>query len=358
MRELLFSYYYNNSQQRAYWIDYVKGLAIILVVLGHLAGGLVNSGLEAASSMVQLNHELYFLRMPVFFIISGMFFRKSIGKRSWKGFTQNKFDTIFYPYLIWAFIQLTVQLLLSNYVNSSKNLSYYLYIITNPGGGRIDQFWYLYVLFFLNIFYLGIDSFIKNKYYHIPIGLTLLFVSEFVVDITLLHGVSFYYLFFALGDNLAGTIWDKHNFDKLQSYKYFLPFLIVFIAALMYWHHQEARPNPFVFFILGTIGGLFFIMSAIQMQKTDPIPIIRFIGYHSLYIYIWHLLAGTAMRAITVKILNIENVYLVLPIITLAGIFLPIFAYSFIVKFKLQILVENQWNKIIRQKKTGKEVIA
>jgi len=126
------------------WVEYAKGIGIILVVYGHVARGVFNAGMIQNTELFKLvDSVIYSFHMPLFFFISGLFFVSSIRRRSAKGLFFSKVDTIVYPYLVWSLIQGLVKLLvgpITNFGMELDELSSFLWI-------PIDQFWFLYVLF-------------------------------------------------------------------------------------------------------------------------------------------------------------------------------------------------------------------
>ncbi|HDY8515303.1 TPA: acyltransferase family protein, partial [Klebsiella pneumoniae] len=88
---------------REVWVDYAKALGIILVVAGHVNRGLYSSGIYISKQFYTLfDSVIYTFHMPLFFFLSGLFFVKSIGGKGKRAFLINKFDTIFYPYVLWS----------------------------------------------------------------------------------------------------------------------------------------------------------------------------------------------------------------------------------------------------------------
>ena len=51
------------------WIDYAKGIAIILVVYRHVDFGLKRNGMAVTEWILNLNDMFYSFRMPLFFIL-------------------------------------------------------------------------------------------------------------------------------------------------------------------------------------------------------------------------------------------------------------------------------------------------
>lgn len=69
----------NMSKSRSESIDIVKGIAIVLVVYGHVLRGLESASIASDGNFFKLGNKLlYSFHMPLFFILSGLFFKSSI----------------------------------------------------------------------------------------------------------------------------------------------------------------------------------------------------------------------------------------------------------------------------------------
>ena len=84
---------------RQTWIDYARGIAIILVLYRHVFEGIKNSGLPVLSyaALEHANILFFSFRMPLFFIVSGIFVAGSLFKRGLGKFVETKARTILYP---------------------------------------------------------------------------------------------------------------------------------------------------------------------------------------------------------------------------------------------------------------------
>src|SRR5215203_3254614 len=116
------------KRNRYNWVDYLRGIVILLVVYHHTYLGIERSGLDVPASVGDANMVFYSFRMPIFFIISGVFTSISLTYKPLKDLIWIKFDKILYPYFIWAFLQITLQILLSSVTNSDRTYYDYLYI--------------------------------------------------------------------------------------------------------------------------------------------------------------------------------------------------------------------------------------
>lgn len=134
-------------QARTEWVDYAKAIGIILVVYGHVARGLFDAGIDVPVHTYQLlDSIIYSFHMPLFFFLSGLFFKSSLTRRGSAGLIFNKLDTIIYPYLLWSIAQGLTEVYLSNYTNGSTSLTQ-VFSLWVPRA----HFWFLYALFLVFI---------------------------------------------------------------------------------------------------------------------------------------------------------------------------------------------------------------
>ena len=198
----------NSIQKRNDWIDYDRGLSIILVSFRHAFESVSNSGfnMQVYPYLEYINIFLFGFRMPLFFIASGIFITTSIQKHGLDKYLSNRFQTILHPLLVWGVIQISLQIILSNHTNTTTTPIYYLYLIIDPR--ETAQFWYLNALFFVGIIYSILKIKFKVKVWQqIVIGLLLYFFLALIRMKNLYFGflmdIFQYYLFFALGDAIA-----------------------------------------------------------------------------------------------------------------------------------------------------------
>ena len=128
-------------------IDILKGIAIGLVVIGHVIQfGTIGDGFWAND----LFKIIYSFHMPLFIFVSGYVSIKGITQRSVFETIKKRFFTLIIPFLAWAVI-MYLYLIVGNFVlGSQTELNFLKYIgraILYPG----NSLWFLWVLFFLNI---------------------------------------------------------------------------------------------------------------------------------------------------------------------------------------------------------------
>src|SRR3954469_25423318 len=89
--------------RRIDWVDYAKGICIVMVVMMHSV-----LGVEAAAGQTGFMHALVAFakpfRMPDFFLISGLFLSVVID-RDWRTYLDRKVVHFAYFYVLWVTIQ-------------------------------------------------------------------------------------------------------------------------------------------------------------------------------------------------------------------------------------------------------------
>lgn len=88
------------SRGRVQWVDAAKGLCILFVVLGHAITELNNHGWTTAR-WAEVNLMLGPVRMPLFFLVSGLFAGKALTE-SWPRLANRRIWVMVWLYVIWV----------------------------------------------------------------------------------------------------------------------------------------------------------------------------------------------------------------------------------------------------------------
>lgn len=128
----------NNSmkktKKRENWIDVLKGIGMIYVLMGHIKPSLF------------FEIHIYSFHMPLFFFISGYLYNNYY---PFNIYLKRKIKSLLIPYIIFAFFALLV----SAYFNGSffKLIEEFLFL--NGTVGWNSPIWFLIVLFITEIIY-------------------------------------------------------------------------------------------------------------------------------------------------------------------------------------------------------------
>lgn len=313
------------QNKRLNWIDFAKGLAIILVVYRHIMIGLMRADLDVHQFYIIANEVVYTFRMPLFFILTGIFIWRSIGKRSNKQFILNKFKTLIYPYLIWCFIQVTIQIVLNKYTNSDRGFTDYLYILYHPRA--IDQFWFLYALFNNCLLFLLVSKITRSrKYLMLGIAIAFHYLATFVSEIDLLRDGLYYFIFLVIGDIISPYLFNERYQKVYKSPWLFVILLPFFVAGQILWFHNP-QLNIFLFALIELIGCFLMIHISFLLASKRWLNFINVAGNYSLQIYVMHVIISAAIRILLINIFAIQSVPILMMLGVIFGCILPIYFY-------------------------------
>lgn len=175
------------KQKRQIYPDLVKGVAIILVIIGH--------NIQFGSGTEYYTNESYFFNpvfrfiysfhMPLFMLVSGYFFYYSTIKYSFKVNVVHKLKAILVPIIVWSFIPISVLILKSH----SIDLSVFTQIISTV----VHNLWFLWAILFSSFVTLIVHRIFKDN---IWVYIGTLIILLFIPDKLNFNYYSFMYPFF------------------------------------------------------------------------------------------------------------------------------------------------------------------
>ncbi len=323
------------QKSRMAWVDYLRGIAIVLVVYRHVLLGLQNSGMAPPTGFLDANIMFFSFRMPLFFILSGIFITGSLAKKSLGRIIYSKFELLLYPYLIWSVIQITIQIAATHWTNSQRHLIDYTFIFYQPK--ELDQFWYLPALFNSTLIYLLTKTKLKlHGWMQIVLGLVLYFLSQYCRKITMMSDWMEFYIFFAIGDTIS-TFFFRENVQAFLKNRWtFLILLPFFIATQFYYLHlYNASPGndvPLLLFLpIALFGCLTMCTLAYRLEAWNIMRFLRVLGFHSLYIYVMHVIVAAFVRAVLTKIFGLHQPIALLFIGIALASTVPVMIYNLLI---------------------------
>ena len=279
--------------------------------------------------------------MPLFFIISGLFVSSGLAKKGLSTYVNTRFKVIFYPLLLWGCIQVTLQFVLKNYVNAQREPIDYLYLVIEPR--RIEQFWYLNALFFVGALYAMLKIVFRLQYWQqFFLGIVFYTIAA-IIHYTDTNGFLFtdvlnYYIYFCIGDIISAYILGKRNKKTMiTAPSWLIASTILFLAAQYVYtvlnlnHNNDSYVGDkmaLLSFFISLCGCAFVIQVSFLLQRLGIMKWLRVIGYHSLYIYLVHVMVIAAVRIIMVHVLHITSVPAILVPAMIAGVVVPILLYN------------------------------
>lgn len=299
---------------RVDWVDLYRGLAILLVVAGHVARGLGKPGIWHFEGS-GLDRWLYAFHMPAFFFASGLFLGRSMEKGPGR-FLSDKLRAVLYPYVLWSLIHLG----LLSVVEGGSGGRPWLRILYDPPG----NYWFLYVLFIVQMFYLVTAAVGGRRAFWLLCLLAWAVEPAKPLDglsthLWAWHNVMKYGVYVALGDYVAWRRYEAYARPadcRLYALIFFA--LMTFMVAL-----GASKDTPWLDLPLAIAGiqGLWEL--SIGLDNRRNMDWLRFLGRRSLEIYVAHGVALAAMRQ-TLLTLGVTGPWTHFALGMLAGILVPL----------------------------------
>ncbi|NPU10071.1 acyltransferase [Bradyrhizobium sp. 83012] len=301
---------------RMVWIDYARGLGVILVVYGHVLGGLVRPGIFPDGALARwMDYTLYTFHMPLFFFLAGLNVQHSLRKGA-RPFLESKLWTIAYPYVLWSLIQGGTTMLLARDANIPIYPSDLAAIWFRP----IAQFWFLYALMICHL----VAVFVPSRAVLVSLavaGFAVFLMLPIRPDLALtLHHLPFY---------VAGLYGARSMAEwRPQGWSLLIAIGAAFAVAVALGGHLSGMDaNGLASLpacVLGIAGTVLFC------RLLDPAHHrwLAAVGIASMTIYVLHILAGSGMRIIMLKAHVPAWPWLYLLAGTAAGVVLPLIAHA------------------------------
>ena len=279
-------------KERIEYIDLAKGICILLVVLDHIS----NEGYFSAGKY-PLNEVFEQMRMPLYFILSGLFFKDYQG--GFREFLLRKFNRILVPYLFFIIIYRAITWLVQNYTDFAST------------GANIASIWgplwFLRCLFFMNVIFAVAYYAIQRIKVNTITSEVFLGTTMFVIGIIGYH-LGNLHLNFGTAMTCMPFLWSGFVLNRrLHLLQRRIPWWMALVMALVlfvmvyylymgenfFFSNTYNSPLPLLY-IAGFSGTLAVLLLSSVIKW---VPVISFIGRYSLIVLCTHMVIVTLLVA-------------------------------------------------------------
>lgn len=305
------------TAQRVAWIDAVKGLTIILVVMKHVTYG----------DAVALHHMPYLFnifceftipfRMPLFFLVAGLFAQKAL-RAPLRDFLDSKVLHFAYFYLLWSVIQIGVKIAMPHEGAWTVTYKDLLLIPLEPFG----LLWFIYAL----AVFFALMRFARNVRAPIMIAFALaLYFTRLDTGWTMPDEFARRFIFFVSGVYAAPHVFKIANWAIANARRGLAAgfALLVLVGIIVFSALVDLRV---VELLAGYVGGVGTIMLIAVLAAKGYAKPLAYVGARSLYIFLAFFLPMAVARIAMVK-LGFQNGDFVTLIALTAAIAAPLIAF-------------------------------
>ena len=289
------------KKSREIWVDNIKVLACVLVVLGHFLQSITTARIVEASFFTQwFDNTVYLFHVPLFFICSGYLYQKFSKVESfgdWKIHILKKLLTLGVPYFVFSLATWLLKTVFSGAVNT-ENGGILETLFVSP----MAPYWFLYVLFFL---FLLVPTFRGQKTMIVVMVVTLIwkFVYSWTgeLPVYLLSKVIANAVWFAGGMVLAKT----NVMKKCRGTVWLVAgvFLMMVFLILSVCFHDLRVMRQFVKFGMGLLAcaGVLLIMNSVFSGERQN-PVWGFMARYTMPVFLMHTIFAAGWRAVLMKV--------------------------------------------------------
>ena len=299
------------SAPRIDWVDYAKGICIVMVVMMHSV-----LGVEAAAGQTGFMHALVAFakpfRMPDFFLISGLFLSVVID-RNWRTYLDRKVAHFAYFYVLWVTIQFGFKAP-AFAAESGWTHAGMLYLQS-----FIEPFGTLWFIYLLPVFFVVTKVFRRAPPLAIWAAAAALEMLHVATGWTVIDEFCARFVYF-----YSGYLFAAHVFalsDRARAQPAFA------LAGLALWALLNGglvvsgfSEWPVISLALGLAGACAIVVTGTLLAQARWLDVLRYCGEHSIVIYLAFFLPMAASRTLLLKFGPIHDIGTISLIVTIAGI--------------------------------------
>jgi len=267
-------------------IDIAKGVAILLVVIGHLTQGFVPLGHEW---FVQIKRYIYDFHMPLFMFLSGFVYQlvaeKKLRSEGAVKFIAHSARRLLPGWLLIGLIIISLKMAIGSSLSVNNQvepgISAFIKMLYLPGDSGARSLWYVHTLLMLYVLFSIVGYYMRrmNKLFFVA-SMIMTIVAAYVplMSVMGLKQVAFYGGFFALG----GLAYKNWEYFRVLCRKWLWLWVLIFAISLYLdipgWYARKA------------VGGLFSIPVMIGLVSYFGPRLRSFFEYIGRYTFTIYLL--------------------------------------------------------------------
>jgi peptidoglycan/LPS O-acetylase OafA/YrhL len=317
---LSYSSHFVLNKEKYAWVDYARGIVIILVVVRHMLEGMYNARLPIPETLYQaVRGFIMVCDMPLSFFLSGLFFLPSVIKRTPRVFITDKLQNLIWPFVIWSIIQTAITLSLAGHTNNHTSDLDLFSVLYNP---RV-QLWFVYTLFLMFVISAVIHSLSKNgTYLSVGLSFVMFLFCDYNFGNTAIIRLFECFIYFNFGVLTQKIGLSKRNLPS--AWWLMIGLAAVFGTAQYLTITGQMDKSLVVRFFLAVSGIAFFVVLTQKFPKVAALKVVSNLGKNSFAVYLAHIVFTSGGRIVMTKLFHITHWPIVFMVGTLIGLVAPI----------------------------------
>ncbi|MFY0594812.1 MAG: acyltransferase family protein [Cognatishimia sp.] len=293
--------------------DRLRGMGILLVVLGHAIVG-VASAIDETRLHRFLTLMIYSVHMPLFFILSAHFSER-IPSLNLKAFLNRLWRRLLWPYVLWSVVLLATHFFMSGYTNTEVTQFQPWTILWKPPA----VMWFLYVLAICQIVLWILKD--QPRCVGMALGVVVL-VLPYYVDAAYLN-LRFVGLYM-LATNLPMVLSDIWFSKSVRTGLAVILFGYICACYLQSQYVLQGYPAGSIFYLpMMIVGPVLLATLGRQKALIWLWKGFELLGRNSMAIYLMHILIVAGARIVLMQLGMTQTTWLIL-IAALLGVLVPL----------------------------------
>lgn len=321
-------------KERLYELDIITGIAIFLVVLGHLA----SRGAVDIDWYVTLKTIIYKFHMPLFMFISGAVFYYTlpqiIGYKKYLIYVTQKAKRILPGFFIFAIVIVFGKYFASFFLHVDnfnfdviENIINMLFYVSNSSAGSL---WYIYVLFELYVLFPILLLTFKDKSIYLLLFTSTLHILSMFLDITnflMINLVLEFSLYFSLG---IFYIKYRKNILKLFHRNQFCYLVLLLSLIITAYVIVDELPSKMSKLIIGSMSIPVVLIIVLRLNFDRIKHHLMFLSGYSYTIYLMNTIFIGLLKGVGLTVLDWNNLnfMIMFPFLVFGGLYLPIYTHK------------------------------
>ncbi len=296
---------------RQRWLDVAKGIAILLMVFGHIWGGLMASKvLDRSPFNTGLYTWIYTFHMPAFVFMAGIFLMRSVD-RGLRAFTLNRLGTLWYPAVLWGLITFAATWNFRGYINSDPGRRPVWNVFYHPD----SSYGFLLILLELSLLW-AVARTLRSPIWVPPVFATAVLAVGLVSENGMATDFGSYGLWLSSAAALRTRV--------LGLARLTTPILLAITAAgfaIVTAGTLFAPVDSTAGHMMCTPAGIMMLLATAGLLERSPLAVpLASCGFYSLEIYLMHSLIWVACRIVLLRFLHITQPVFLVPTLMFYGV--------------------------------------
>jgi uncharacterized membrane protein YcfT len=311
------------------WVDYAKGVCILLVVMMHSTLG-VGEAFGGVGFMHTIVDFVQPFRIPAFFLTAALFLARSIDK-PWPEYIDKKVLHFAYFYLLWLAINCVVK-----FAGGGPSP-----VVQNMLDGLVEPFGTLWFIYVLPLMFLAARA-TKRAPIFMFVGAALLQILSPRTGWYAADQFAHYFVFFVTGYLFATNVFRLADWATRRPLPALAALVVWFSASLALWlipiGGGRLISAPGVSLLAGLAGAAAICIASALLARANVLGFLRYAGERTLPIYLAFFLPMAATRILLLKLAPGMDIGLASLIVWIIAVIAPLILHRLVLPTPLRVL--------------------